>query len=121
MGRLRRAIPGSDHAHLDRRARKHTGWQAAEANGAEVDCYVGLRIMADRSTCSTAYYKGFRYESLTSKRLAELVQRDVPKELGLTDDGICGLALPILRETRMPAVELQLGARGLPGRELCRA
>lgn len=83
--------------------------QASEANGAGVDCFIGLRIMPDRSSCSTAYYKGFRYESVTSRRLAELVQHELPKELGLDDDGICGLALPILRETQMPAIEIQLG------------
>ena len=33
-----------------------------------------------------------------------------PPSLGLDDGGIVGMALPILRETRMPAVEIQLGA-----------
>lgn len=83
--------------------------QAREANAAGVDCYIGLRILADRSSCATAFYKGFRYESVTSKRLAELVQQRLPHELGLDDDGVCGLALPILRETQMPAIEIQLG------------
>jgi N-acetylmuramoyl-L-alanine amidase len=83
--------------------------QAREANAAGVDCYIGLRIVAERSSCATAFYKGFRYESVTSRRLAELVQQRLPLELGLEDDGICGLALPILRETQMPAIEVQLG------------
>jgi len=83
--------------------------QAREANAAGVDCYIGLRIVAERSSCTTAFYKGFRYESVTSKRLAELIQDRLPSELGLDDDGICGLALPILRETQMPAIEVQLG------------
>jgi N-acetylmuramoyl-L-alanine amidase len=84
--------------------------QAREANAAGIDCYIGLRIVADRASCATAYYRGFRYESVISKRLAELVQQRLPLELGLEDDGICGLALPILRETQMPAIEIQLGA-----------
>ena len=83
--------------------------QATEANGAGVDCFIGLRILPERSSCATAYYKGFHYESVTSRRLAELVQRRLPNELQLGDDGICGLALPILRETKMPAIEVQLG------------
>lgn len=83
--------------------------QAAEANGAGVDCFIGLRIVPERTSCATAYYKGFHYESVTSRRLAELVQARLPRELDLGDDGICGLALPILRETKMPAVEIQLG------------
>ena len=32
VGRLRRAVRVGDRARLDRRARKHTGWQAAEAD-----------------------------------------------------------------------------------------
>ncbi len=33
VGRLRRAVRVRDRAHLDRRARKYTGWPAAEADG----------------------------------------------------------------------------------------
>jgi N-acetylmuramoyl-L-alanine amidase len=84
--------------------------QAAEANAAGVDCYLSLVLVPDREHCSTAYYRGFQYESLASRGLAELVQAKLPAALGLRDDGITGTSLPILRETRMPAVEVQLGA-----------
>jgi N-acetylmuramoyl-L-alanine amidase len=84
--------------------------QAAEANATGVDCLIGLVLVPEVRSCTTAYYRGFRYESAASRRLAELVQGDLPAALGLADGGIAGMALPILRETRMPAVEIQLGA-----------
>jgi N-acetylmuramoyl-L-alanine amidase len=84
--------------------------QAQEANAAELDCFISLHLDPERSTCSTAYYRGFRYESLASKHLATLVQNALPGAVGLVDGGISGMALPILRETRMPAIEIQLGS-----------
>jgi len=84
--------------------------QAAEANATGVDCLIGLALVPEVRTCTTAYYRGFRYESAASRRLAELVQAELPAALGLDDGGTAGMALPILRETRMPAVEIQLGA-----------
>ncbi len=83
---------------------------AADANATDVDCLVGLLLVPGVRSCRTAYYRGFRYESAASRRLAELVQAELPTVLGLDDGGIVGMALPILRETRMPAVEIQLGA-----------
>jgi len=76
---------------------------------AKVDCYVGLRIVPDQANCMTAYYRGFSYESATSRRLAEIVQSRLPLHLGVPDGGTLGIALPILRETEMPAIEIQLG------------
>jgi len=84
--------------------------QAAAANRADVDCFVSLRIVPELSTCTVAYYRGFAYESATSKHLAGLIQARLPRRLGLEDGGTLGIALPILRETRMPAVEIQLGS-----------
>jgi len=82
---------------------------AGAANEAKVDCLVALRLTTDGATCRTAYYRGFRYESAASRHLAELIQTDLPRALNLADGGIRGMALPILRETRMPAVEIELG------------
>ena len=84
--------------------------QADEANAAGADCVVSLRLDPDAVSCSTAYYSGYRYESVVSRHLAELVQRELPEALSLEDGGIRGMALPILRETRMPAIEITLGA-----------
>jgi len=84
--------------------------QAVAANTAAVDCFISIRIAPERTTCTTAFYSGFHYESVTSRQLAEIMQSRLPHALGLEDGGTCGMALPILRETRMPAIEIQLGS-----------
>ena len=46
---------------------------------AEVEAYlVGLRLDPGATGCTTAYYSGYRYESPAGRRLAELVQQQVP-------------------------------------------
>lgn len=80
---------------------------AAEANAVEAEVYVGLRLELAGSAerrCTTAYYAGYRYSSPGGRRLAELIQRTVCESLGLVDGGSHGMSLPLLRETRMPAV-----------------
>jgi N-acetylmuramoyl-L-alanine amidase len=85
--------------------------QAAAANLAEVDAYVGLSLSASSVSVSTAYYRApSGWESLEGRRLAEVVQALLPGILGATDGGVRGMALPVLRETRMPAVLAELGA-----------
>jgi N-acetylmuramoyl-L-alanine amidase len=85
---------------------------ASEANNAEATLYLGLRLDPDSDGCTTSFYRGFRYESPASRRLAELVQAVLPAVLGLRDGGTRGMAIPILRETRMPAVLIELGSPG---------
>ena len=82
---------------------------AAQANAAQANVYVGLSLLPESQACRTLYYRGFRYESLVSRSLAELLQPQLVGVLGLGDDGIEGMALPVLRETRMPAVVIELG------------
>ncbi len=83
---------------------------AHAANDAEVDVVVAFAVVPGATTCRVAYYHGFRYESTASRRLAELLAEQLPKVIGLEDGGVVGLALPILRETRMPAVLIELGS-----------
>ena len=83
--------------------------QAAEANACNADVYLGLFLAAGRAQCSSAHYAGHRYESAGGRRLAELVQAAVPAALGVPDAGVRGMSLPILKETRMPAVVCELG------------
>jgi N-acetylmuramoyl-L-alanine amidase len=95
---------------------------AAEANALEVDCYLGLSLpeagrvhggspTGDRSGCSTAYYRSpDGWESPEGRRLADLVQGVVVPVLGADDLGVRGMAVPVLRETRMPAIVAELGA-----------
>ena len=91
--------------------------QAREANAGEADVLVGLRLDPEGAGCATAYYAGYRTESEGGRRLAELVQSLVPASLGLADDGVRGMSVPLLRETKMPAVIVELGpAAAAPAR-----
>ncbi|MGI8685350.1 MAG: peptidoglycan-binding protein [Acidimicrobiales bacterium] len=83
--------------------------QAAEANASGGDVYLGLRLEAGGDGCTSAHYAGHRYESAGGRRLAELVQSIVPGAVGIGDGGVRGMAIPVLKETRMPAVLCDLG------------
>jgi N-acetylmuramoyl-L-alanine amidase len=78
--------------------------QASEANAAGAEVYIGLRLAAGEPGCSTSYYEGYRYSSPGGRRLAELLQGQLASSLRLPDGGSRGMSLPLLRETRMPAV-----------------
>ena len=83
--------------------------QAKEANELEVDVFIGLRLNPTASACRTAFWSGTHDESPGGRRLAELVQGTVPGALGVADAGAHGMALTLLRETRMPAVLIEVG------------
>ncbi len=83
--------------------------QAASANRAGVDCYVGLHLAPEHPGVRTLYYRGYRYESETSRLLADLMASEVGDRLALREHTTEGMAVPILRETRMPAVLVELG------------
>ncbi|MHB1488421.1 MAG: peptidoglycan-binding protein [Acidimicrobiales bacterium] len=82
---------------------------AAEANAARVELYLGLALDPGVDAVTTAYYTGYTYESPGGRHLAEIIQARVPSALGLSNGGTRGMALPVLRETRMPAVLCELG------------
>jgi len=83
--------------------------QAAAANAAGVDVYLGLRLDPDHAQCSVAYYSGFSYESAGGRHLAELVHALAVAALGVPAAGVKGMTVTVLRETRMPAVVCDLG------------
>ena len=83
--------------------------QAERANAAEVDVYIGVRLDPERTRCRAAYYSGYSYESPSGRRLAELVGALVAPALGIPSEGAGGMTLPVLRETRMPAVVCEVG------------
>lgn len=83
--------------------------QASEANAGGAEVYVGLRLNAGEQRCTTAYYAGYRYSSAGGRRLAELLQGTIPGSLEVVDGGSHGMSLPVLRETRMPAVICEIG------------
>ncbi len=83
--------------------------QAQAANAAGVEVYLGLRLDPERPHCSAAYYAGYSYESPGGRRLAELVAALAADALGVDSEGAKGMSLPLLRETRMPAVVCEMG------------
>ena len=83
--------------------------QAREANDLGVDVFVGLRLHPAASSCQTAFWAGRHDESPGGRRLAEMVQATVPGALGLANAGVHGMSIPLLRETRMPTVLIELG------------
>jgi N-acetylmuramoyl-L-alanine amidase len=87
--------------------------QAREANELAVDVFVGLRLNPSTSSCRTSFWAGTHDESPGGRRLAELVQRAVPGPLRIADGGTHGMSLPILRETRMPSVLVEVGPASL--------
>ncbi|MEA2922865.1 MAG: N-acetylmuramoyl-L-alanine amidase [Bradyrhizobium sp.] len=83
--------------------------QAAKANLAGAELYVGLELDPAADGCRTAYWAGFGGESAGGHRLAELIQAIVPGVIDVKDEGAHGMRLAILRETAMPAVVCELG------------
>ena len=108
LSSFRRSLVGSG-ARVTAMHHPDDSVQAREANEAKADVLVGLRLDPGTTGCTTAYYAGYRTESPGGRRLAELVQGLVPGALGVADGGIRGMSVPLLRETRMPAVIVELG------------
>ena len=83
-------------------------YQASEANAARADVYVGIR-MTEAAGCTVAFYAGYTYESPGGRRLAELLHVALSRTLDVPDGGVRGMSVPVLRETRMPAVLCEVG------------
>jgi N-acetylmuramoyl-L-alanine amidase len=83
--------------------------QAAQANAFGADVYLHLALGRDDS-CTIAYYATAGFTSVGGSRLASLLQAELAGVL--PDQAGCqprGMRLPLLRETRMPAVVCELG------------
>jgi N-acetylmuramoyl-L-alanine amidase len=83
--------------------------QASEANAGDADVYLGFRLGTGDRHCSTAFYEGYRYSSPGGRTLAELLVVTLSTRLHLPDLGSRGMSVPLLRETRMPAVLCEIG------------
>ncbi|MGI8794015.1 MAG: peptidoglycan-binding protein [Acidimicrobiales bacterium] len=81
---------------------------AAQANAVSADAFVGL-VVCPEEQCSVAYYGRPDWESWAGRRLAALLEADLPLPLGGPTAMVRGMTLPALRETRMPAVLCELG------------
>ncbi len=81
--------------------------QAAVANRFQADVYLGLSLVERPG--SVAYYAVAGFESVGGRRLAELLRQRLGEVLPMAASGAHGMRLPVLRETRMPAVLCELG------------
>jgi N-acetylmuramoyl-L-alanine amidase len=84
---------------------------AAQANAARAEVFVEVAMLTDTASggCRCAYYRTEGYASPGGKRLAELLIDRAPAALGVPALDICGMIVPVLRETRMPAVVCEVG------------
>jgi N-acetylmuramoyl-L-alanine amidase len=86
--------------------------QAASANRFEAELYVGLSV---NTSSSAAYFATTGFESAGGRRLAELCAERLTPVLGRIDRTtaatcqVLGTRVPVLRETRMPAVLCRVG------------
>jgi N-acetylmuramoyl-L-alanine amidase len=84
---------------------------AAQANAAGAEVFVELAMLVDEpgGGCRCAYYRTEGYTSPAGQRLAELVLQRAAAALQVPGLGLQGMVIPVLRETRMPAVVCEVG------------
>jgi N-acetylmuramoyl-L-alanine amidase len=83
--------------------------QAAAANRFTASVYVGFEAGTAPGT-SVQYYKVPQFESAGGRRLAEAIQAECARRVPALSPEIVGMRLPVLRETRMPAVLVTVGS-----------
>lgn len=90
--------------------------QADAANRLKVDVFVGFVLDPERSGCEIAYWRSpYGHLSEGGRRLAGLLCEPFQAALGDTADvAEVGMALPVLRETRMAAVVCTFGPAVVP-------
>ena len=81
--------------------------QAIAANHFTADVYLGFEGHAD-AVAVAHYYQVPTFESLGGRTLAEAIAHEVAAQTDL-ELAVDGMRLPVLRETRMPAVLITLG------------
>lgn len=80
---------------------------AREANDFGAEVYLGLRLVAEPA-CRVSFYATEGFESVGGRRLAERCVTELGIVLKASAEPR-GMRLPVLRETRMPAVLCELG------------
>jgi N-acetylmuramoyl-L-alanine amidase len=81
----------------------HPSVHAVEANDFEADLYLSLALV-DQGPCEAAFYATTGFESAGGKQFATILTNDLRQIDALEVADPIGRWLPILRETRMPAV-----------------
>jgi len=82
---------------------------AQQANAAGARVFIELACLSEVEGCRCTYYQGYSTTSPAGRSLAERLADRVPSALGVPALGVCGMAIPVLRETRMPAVVCEAG------------
>ena len=90
--------------------------QADAANRLKADVFVGFVLDPDRSGCEIAYWRSPQgHLSEGGRRLADLLCEPLRATLGDAGEVTqMGMGLPVLRETRMPAVVCTFGPAVVP-------
>jgi N-acetylmuramoyl-L-alanine amidase len=90
--------------------------QAVTANDFDADVYLGFEAVAD-ARAVIHYYRVPAFESVEGRSLAERLGRSMRADGAAfaVEPQVSGVRLPVLRETRMPAVLVVLG----PARPVC--
>jgi len=92
--------------------------KAANASGAAVCLSMHVSSGEPGEEGSSCVYFGTdRTHSPAGKRLASLIQEELGSRMGLVDRGSRPMAITLLRETRMPAVQVEPGFITSPGEE----
>jgi N-acetylmuramoyl-L-alanine amidase len=82
--------------------------QASEANRFDAEAFLSLALLEGPGR-RAAYYAADGFESVGGRRLAALVIEELPADVLGGSADVVGMRLPILRETRMPAVVCEVG------------
>lgn len=85
--------------------------QASQANAFDAELFLGLGLID--MGCRAAYYGTEGFESSGGRDLAGLLCAEIPGVLGEAPVERCPMSLPVLRETRMPAVLCEVGPPSL--------
>jgi N-acetylmuramoyl-L-alanine amidase len=86
--------------------------QASEANDFKAEVFVGLSLL-DQAGRRVAYYSTDAFESVGGRRLAGAMLDALPDPLFTRPGEAVGMRVPVLRETRMPAVVCEFGPPSL--------
>lgn len=79
------------------------------ANDLNADVFVSIHGNSVLSSPQTTGTETFYYQRASSKELANIVHKHLVKALGLKDRGVKNGSLQVIRETKMPAVLLEVG------------
>jgi N-acetylmuramoyl-L-alanine amidase len=82
--------------------------QASEANEAKADVFLGVATSSDPG-CVNAYYSTATFESAGGHGLAHRLAEELAPVLHPDPAVARGMRIPVLRETRMPAIVCEIG------------